>query len=65
MLSIAICEDNVPVQSQLENYIHELFSSCPVEMTPIIRRRFAGWRSCISIRESRKRWRSCFAVRWA
>ena len=32
MLSIAICEDNVPVQSQLENYIHELFSSCPVEI---------------------------------
>ena len=32
MLSIAICEDNVPVQSQLENYIYELFSSCPVEI---------------------------------
>ncbi len=32
MLSVAICEDNVPVQSQLENYIHELFSSCPVEV---------------------------------
>ena len=31
MLSVAICEDNVPVQSQLENYIHELYSSCPVE----------------------------------
>ncbi len=32
MLSIAICEDSVPVQSQLENYIHELFGSCPVEV---------------------------------
>lgn len=32
MLSVAICEDNVPVQSQLENYIHELYSSCPVEV---------------------------------
>lgn len=32
MLSVAICEDNVPVQSQLENYIHELYSNCPVEV---------------------------------
>lgn len=32
MLSIAICEDSVTVQSQLENYVYELFESCPVEV---------------------------------
>lgn len=32
MVSIAICEDSVPIQSQLDNYIQDLFSGCPVEI---------------------------------
>lgn len=32
MITIAICEDSVPVQSQIENYISELLQDCPVEV---------------------------------
>ena len=32
MITIGICEDSVPVQSQIENYICEILKECPVEV---------------------------------
>ncbi len=32
MITIGICEDSVPVQSQIENYICEILNECPVEV---------------------------------
>lgn len=32
MIHIAICEDNIPVQAQIENYISEILKDCPVDV---------------------------------